>query len=101
MDTNDILLYNGKIYLEKGRFAQAIRVSGGRIAAVGENDPLLAAAEGAEKIDLAGKTVIPGLIDQHVHVTGGGKVIVSAAVFCLIRAVQPGCFFTVVRGERG
>lgn len=75
MDTNDILLYNGKIYLEKGRFAQAIRVSGGRIAAVGENDPLLAAAEGAEKIDLAGKTVIPGLIDSHMHLFNVGRTL--------------------------
>lgn len=75
MDTNDILLYNGKIYLEKGRFAQAIRIRGGRVAAVGENTELLAGAENAEKIDLAGKTVIPGLIDSHMHLFNVGRTL--------------------------
>lgn len=28
--------------------------------------------EGVEVIDLAGQTVVPGFIDQHIHITGGG-----------------------------
>ena len=38
----------------------------GRIAEVG---PGLRAPEGARTVELAGATVLPGLIDAHVHVT--------------------------------
>jgi imidazolonepropionase-like amidohydrolase len=47
---------------------QAIVVEGGRIVTVG---PLAAVTvpTGARTIDLSGKTVLPGLIDTHTHVT--------------------------------
>ena len=44
-----------------------IRIDGGRIAEIGPN--LVAA--GAEVVDAAGMTVMPGLIDCHVHITMG------------------------------
>ena len=43
-----------------------IRIEGGRIAAVASGGPL---PRGADVIDLAGYTLLPGLIDAHVHVT--------------------------------
>lgn len=47
-----------------------ILVAGGRIAAMEEAlDPRL---PGVEVLDAAGKTAVPGFIDQHVHITGGG-----------------------------
>lgn len=46
---------------------QAIVIEDGKIASVG---PDTAAAEaGAKVIDLSGKTVLPGLIDAHTHIT--------------------------------
>ena len=46
-------------------------VAAGRIAALGRD---LSAPRGVdcEVLDLAGARVVPGLIDAHVHVTGGG-----------------------------
>jgi len=47
---------------------RTITVRGGRIASIEEG--WAEAAEGAPTIDLSGKTVMPGLIDLHVHLTG-------------------------------
>jgi imidazolonepropionase-like amidohydrolase len=47
---------------EKVRENIALRIEGDRIAAVGVQPPA-----GAEVIDLSGATVLPGLIDCHVH----------------------------------
>lgn len=56
-----------------GRVAskQTILIEGGRIRAVGADVRVPAAAV---VYDLAGLTVIPGLIDAHVHLTIGGTV---------------------------
>ena len=45
-----------------------VLIDGERIAAVGSNLPIPA---GTEIIDLAGATLLPGLIDCHTHITGG------------------------------
>lgn len=46
-----------------------ILVEGGRVAAVGRN---LAIPAGAQVVDLSKRTVLPGLIDAHVHLAIGG-----------------------------
>ena len=61
------ILINGKIYLERDRFASALLVENGRIAAVGDSADLLAQAPEAAVYDCAGRTVIPGLNDSHLH----------------------------------
>src|SRR5688572_26113933 len=64
------VFHNGKIVTvdPKFRIVEAIAVRNGRIAAVGTNaDVLKLAGSGTERVDLAGKTVLPGLIDSHVH----------------------------------
>ena len=45
----------------------ALLVEGGRIVQVGRRDSLPAPA-GVTRVDLAGKTVIPALIDSHSHI---------------------------------
>ncbi|NBR27097.1 MAG: amidohydrolase [Betaproteobacteria bacterium] len=66
----DLILVNGKIVTvdDQFRMAQAVAIKGSRIVAVGKNaDVRKAAAAGAKVIDLKGRTVIPGLIDNHSH----------------------------------
>ncbi len=68
----DLVLHHGKIVTvdEKFTVAEALAVKGDRILAVGTDaDVLKLAGPGTEKIDLAGKTVLPGLADSHVHPT--------------------------------
>ena len=50
----------------------AILAEGERIAWVGAMDDLPAAAQSAERIDLDGRWVTPGLIDCHTHLVHGG-----------------------------
>ena len=50
----------------------AILAEGERIAWVGPMDALPAAAQNAERIDLDGRWITPGLIDCHTHLVHGG-----------------------------
>jgi hypothetical protein len=53
--------------------AQAVAIAGDRIAAVGsDSDVLNLAAAHTRRIDLGGKTVVPGFIDSHSHVCSSG-----------------------------
>jgi len=50
------------------RTVEAMAIREGRIVAVGTNaDIAKLAGQGTEQIDFGGKTVLPGLIDSHVH----------------------------------
>ncbi len=71
-----VLIDGNVLPMVKGsRPAQAIAIIEGRIAAVGANaDAERAAGNGAERIDLRGATVIPGLIDTHPHLMHFGVV---------------------------
>jgi predicted amidohydrolase YtcJ len=68
--TADTVLVNGKIVTVDDRFtiAQALAIRGERIAKVGTTTEI-DALKGPQTrvIDLAGRTVIPGLIDNHAH----------------------------------
>ena len=47
---------------------EALAISGNRILAVGARDEVLAAAgRGAKTVDLAGRVVLPGFIEPHMH----------------------------------
>ncbi len=64
------VFFNGKVYVEKGVYAEAILVEDGMIKAVGTDDEVLEQAAGwgdFEKVDCGGRTVIPGLNDSHMH----------------------------------
>ncbi|GAA4128801.1 amidohydrolase [Aminobacter aganoensis] len=72
----DLILRNGEVITmdPANPQAQALAISGERIVAVGSNQDIDAlAAKDTQVVDLAGKTVIPGLIDTHVHAIRGGQ----------------------------
>src|SRR4029077_5387430 len=54
-------------------WAQAVAVRDGRVALVGTDDAVRAAiGQGTEVIDLAGRMLIPGFQDAHVHPVSAG-----------------------------
>ena len=73
----DIILTNGKVITVDNRFsiAQAVAVRGDRIVAVGTTaDINRLAGPNTRRIDLAGKAVVPGMIDNHAHLMEEGKI---------------------------
>jgi dihydroorotase len=60
----DIVITGGKVVTPDGTFEAAIAIAGESIVAIGPRDALPAARE---TIDAAGRHVIPGAIDSHVH----------------------------------
>ena len=66
----DLVLTNGRIITVDNRFsiAQAVAIRGERIVAVGTTaDIVRLAGPGTRRIDLRGRAVVPGLIDNHAH----------------------------------
>ncbi|MBI4523678.1 MAG: amidohydrolase [Deltaproteobacteria bacterium] len=73
--TADVILYNGKVMTVDSRFtvAQAVAITGDRFLAAGKNQEVLALARPAtRRIDLRGKTVVPGFVDAHNHIDSIG-----------------------------
>jgi predicted amidohydrolase YtcJ len=74
--TADLILSSGKVITVDERFtiAQAVAIKGERIIAVGTaQDIARFAGPNTKKIDLKGKSVIPGLIDNHMHLLRAGQ----------------------------
>jgi predicted amidohydrolase YtcJ len=72
----DLILTNGKIITVDGQFsiAQAVAVRGDRIVAVGTNQEITRlAGPSTKRIDLRGKSVVPGMIDNHAHFQEEGE----------------------------
>ena len=72
----DTIFYNGKILTVDPQFsvAEAIAISDGRIVAVGSNAEILeVTGSQTNQFDLEGHTVIPGLIDNHMHYMRGAS----------------------------
>lgn len=65
----EVNVFNGKD--EQLEFGQDIRIESGIITALGPN---LSIPANAQVIEGKGKTVLPGLIDAHVHLSGSGAV---------------------------
>lgn len=62
------ILYNAKVYVEKGVFRQAVLIEDDMIKAVGTDEEIKAmATDDTEMMDCGGKTLIPGLNDSHMH----------------------------------
>ena len=64
-----ILIKNADVYAPEHLGIKDVLICGAQIEAVGEG---LEGGSGCRIIDAEGKKLTPGLIDRHVHVTGGG-----------------------------
>lgn len=65
-----ILIKNADVYAPEHLGTRDIFLAGGKIAAMAEK--LDVTLPDLEVIDAAGYIVAPGLVDQHIHITGGG-----------------------------
>jgi predicted amidohydrolase YtcJ len=97
-----LVLYNGRVLTLDGASTttEAVAVAGERILATGGSAAMRAmATPNAELIDLAGRTLVPGLMDNHLHGAGGGPGVdlsrarsiddVLAAVAARVKAAAP------------
>ena len=74
----DLIVTNARIYtVDDGRpMAEAMAVRGGRIEFVGSVRGALAHRGSSTRVlDLAGRTVIPGMVDAHAHLRGLGEAL--------------------------
>jgi len=70
---SDLVLTGGHIYTANPArpFVQAVAVTGARIESVGDDGEVRRTAGHATVIDLHGRTVLPGIVDSHVHLLYG------------------------------
>mgnify|MGYP003493343195 FL=1 len=80
----DAVYFNGKVFTANiaQPLAQAVAVENGKILAVGSDRQMLALADGkTQRIDLAGKVLMPGMIDSHSHPVMGGAASLRANLY--------------------
>jgi len=65
------LLTNAQVFAPEDLGLRHVLIGGGRIMAISGNKAELSVAHATE-FDLGGQRLIPGFIDGHAHVTGGG-----------------------------
>ncbi|MFJ4626213.1 amidohydrolase [Streptomyces sp. NPDC088847] len=68
----DLLFTNGSVLTPEGRTATAVAVTGDRITAVGRAEVHDLAGPGTQVVDLAGRLLLPGFQDAHVHPVPAG-----------------------------
>src|SRR5512135_825123 len=66
------LIRGGEVFAPEPLGRKDILIAGGRIEAVAEPGSLGIDGLAAEAVEAAGRLVVPGLIDPHVHILGGG-----------------------------
>jgi len=68
--STDLILFNGKVFTSNASqpYVEALAIQGDRIVAVGTSKAVVAlAGRETRRIDLGGRTVIPGINDAHMH----------------------------------
>jgi predicted amidohydrolase YtcJ len=81
--TPDLILHNGKIVTvdRDDTVVEAVAVTGNLIQALGSDSEIKAlASDSTQMIDLSGNTLIPGLIDNHVHMGLAGMDLPEADI---------------------
>ncbi len=91
MDSPELIIVGARLEPVAGPWlgsnADALAISGGRIAAVGTAAEVRALAGSATRVvRLAGQTVVPGFIDAHVHPIDGGMTSMECDLYSVIGA---------------
>ncbi len=71
----DLVFLNGQVITvdENNRIVEAVAVKGNQIVAVGSNNEMNSwIGDQTETIDLQGKSLLPGFIDSHLHLSAYG-----------------------------
>jgi predicted amidohydrolase YtcJ len=74
-----LILLNGRVYTANDRQprAEAVAILGERIVEVGTTREIESRFRSPQVIDLKGKTVLPGLVDAHLHVEETGVALMN------------------------
>src|SRR5688572_11261728 len=83
MTTADLIITNGRVLTLDGNrpHAEALAITGNRIAALGSKAEIAAwKGSSTRVIDAAGNTVMPGIIESHIHLFPGGVELDSLMV---------------------
>src|SRR5579863_408968 len=73
--TAEVVYRHGTVYTvdQAGTVAQALAISGGKIVYVGTDaGASVLVGKDTKVVDLAGRTLMPGLIDGHMHPVAAG-----------------------------
>src|SRR5258705_818069 len=85
----DTILVNGKLVVYDGAPAQALAVRDGKITTIGDSPGIRALAGPSTRvIDLGGRTVIPGLIDSHIHAIRAGLTYTTEVHWSGVRTLK-------------
>lgn len=80
----DLILINADVFtgIDAQPHAEALALKGDRITAVGTNQKIsLLSGPKTKRVDAAGRLVIPGILDTHIHFTAGGLPAVTNIEF--------------------
>ncbi|MDP3845637.1 MAG: amidohydrolase [Pseudomonas sp.] len=84
MAAADLILTNGQVFTgtQGQALAKAVAVENGKILKVGSDAEILALADAStQRIDLAGKVLMPGMIDTHSHPIMGAMASMGANLY--------------------
>jgi len=66
------LLTNARVFAPRPLGLKTVLTCAGKIVYIGDDIPTLDSSLAVESTDLEGSILVPGLIDGHTHITGGG-----------------------------
>jgi predicted amidohydrolase YtcJ len=81
-----MLFYNAHVFTAEpsAPYAEAVAIRGDRIVAVGALEAVeRVAGQGARRVDLGGRFLMPGMLDAHAHPIGSRKVLGGGAILVL------------------
>ena len=85
----DVLFINGNVLtmVEDVGPASAVAIRGDHIVAVGD-ESLTSTVQARQIIDLAGKTLLPGFNDTHIHISGNARHYIDLTSVTSIKQIQ-------------